>query len=54
MGFREDAVRAQQAGREAARAGQPPTVCPHRAAEPLLRAAWVRGYAAAQQPAPPE
>ncbi|WP_078661184.1 Rmf/CrpP fold protein [Streptomyces sp. NRRL B-24484] len=45
MGFRGDAVRAAAAGRDAARAGQSVTVCPH-PRESLLRLAWVRGYAA--------
>ncbi|WP_257032531.1 Rmf/CrpP fold protein [Streptomyces sp. 1331.2] len=38
-------MRAVTAGRDAARAGQPVTVCPH-PRESLLRLAWVRGYAA--------
>lgn len=46
MGFREDAVRALQAGRHAAKTGRPATDCPH-PAESLLRLAWVRGYVAA-------
>ncbi|MFB6806594.1 Rmf/CrpP fold protein [Streptomyces sp. NPDC056387] len=55
MGFRENAVRAREAGAAAAVAGRPATDCPHRGDEPLLRAAWVRGYVAAeQQLAPPE
>ncbi|MEU7163134.1 Rmf/CrpP fold protein [Streptomyces morookaense] len=47
MGFREDAVRAYQAGRDAARADRPVTDCPH-PADSLLQLAWVRGYAAAR------
>ncbi|WP_158516453.1 Rmf/CrpP fold protein [Kitasatospora sp. MBT66] len=47
LGFRADAVRATRAGRDAARAGQPITACPH-SRESLLRSAWVRGYAAAR------
>ncbi|MFE5558662.1 Rmf/CrpP fold protein [Streptomyces sp. NPDC056544] len=55
VGFRENAVRAREAGAAAAVAGRPATDCPHRGDEPLLRAAWVRGYVAAeQQLAPPE
>lgn len=52
MNVREAAVRAQEAGRTAARLGRPPTDCPHTGrsdAEVLLRAAWVRGYVAAEQ-----
>ena len=48
MGFREDAVRAHRAGYVAARAGRPPTDCPH-PADSLLRTAWVRGYVAGQK-----
>ncbi|MEV0988007.1 Rmf/CrpP family protein [Streptomyces sp. NPDC049949] len=51
MGFREDALRARQAGLASARSGLPPTVCP-RFTDPRLTAAWVRGYAAAVRPAP--
>ncbi|MEU6238446.1 Rmf/CrpP fold protein [Kitasatospora sp. NPDC047058] len=56
MGFRADVVRAAAAGRDAARAAQPITACPH-PRESLLRSAWVRGYAAARpitrpQPSP--
>ncbi|MFD4659333.1 Rmf/CrpP fold protein [Kitasatospora sp. NPDC058444] len=40
-------MRAAAAGRDAARSGRPITVCPH-PHESLLRAAWVRGYAAAR------
>ncbi|MFJ1708565.1 Rmf/CrpP fold protein [Kitasatospora sp. NPDC088346] len=47
MGFRADAVRAAAAGRDAARARLPVTVCPH-SCESLLRLAWVRGYATAR------
>ncbi|MGW0312562.1 ribosome modulation factor [Streptomyces flavidovirens] len=43
MGFREDALRARQAGLAAARAGRPATACP-RCNDPQLTAAWVRGY----------
>ncbi|MEU5302226.1 Rmf/CrpP fold protein [Streptomyces noursei] len=43
MGFREDAVRAYQDGYAVARAGRPPTDCPH-PADSLLRLAWIRGY----------
>lgn len=49
MGFRENAVRARQAGARAALTGRPATDCPHGGDEPLLRAAWVRGYVAAEQ-----
>ncbi|WP_371648045.1 MULTISPECIES: Rmf/CrpP fold protein [unclassified Streptomyces] len=49
MGFREDTVRARQAGYTAARAGRPLTDCPH-SADSLLRLAWVRGYKAAHPP----
>lgn len=49
MGFREAAVRARQVGASAARAGRPATDCPYRGDEPLLRAAWVRGYVTAEQ-----
>ncbi|MFI9066285.1 Rmf/CrpP fold protein [Streptomyces sp. NPDC053429] len=49
MGFRENAVRAREAGTAAAVAGRPATDCPYRGDEPLLRAAWVRGYVAAEQ-----
>ncbi|MGW2541089.1 Rmf/CrpP fold protein [Kitasatospora sp. NPDC001574] len=47
LGFRADVVRATRAGRDAARAGQPVTACPH-PRDSLLRSAWVRGYAAAR------
>ncbi|MFE7316414.1 Rmf/CrpP fold protein [Streptomyces sp. NPDC057555] len=47
MGFREDAVRAYQAGRDAAQASRPVTACPH-PADSLLRLAWVRGYTTAR------
>ncbi|MFC5720364.1 Rmf/CrpP fold protein [Streptomyces gamaensis] len=47
MGFREDAVRAYQDGRDAARSGRPVTVCPHPAGS-LLQLAWVRGYVVAR------
>ncbi|WP_199837150.1 MULTISPECIES: Rmf/CrpP fold protein [unclassified Streptomyces] len=53
MGFREDAVRAREAGYAAAVAGRPATDCPHRG-DALLRAAWVRGYVAAEQRPQPE
>ncbi|MEU1674086.1 Rmf/CrpP fold protein [Streptomyces roseifaciens] len=49
MGFRENAVRAHQDGQTAARAGRPPTDCPH-PADFLLRLAWVRGYLSADSP----
>ncbi|MET7633430.1 MULTISPECIES: Rmf/CrpP fold protein [unclassified Streptomyces] len=49
MGFREDALRARQAGLAAARAGRPVTACP-RFNDSRLTAAWVRGYAAAARP----
>ncbi|MGW1489787.1 Rmf/CrpP fold protein [Streptomyces sp. NPDC002402] len=52
MGFRADALAAEQAGREAALAGRPPTDCPH-PADSALRPAWVRGYVAAR-PLPDE
>ncbi|MFD5874101.1 MULTISPECIES: Rmf/CrpP fold protein [Streptomyces] len=52
MGFRADALAAEQAGREAARAGRPPTDCPH-TADSALRPAWVRGYVTAEQRAAP-
>ncbi|WP_371522749.1 Rmf/CrpP fold protein [Kitasatospora sp. NBC_01300] len=45
-------MRAVEAGRAAARAGQSVTVCPH-PRESILRAAWVRGYAAARPITPP-
>ncbi|WP_330261796.1 Rmf/CrpP fold protein [Streptomyces sp. NBC_00539] len=44
MGFREDALRARRDGARAARADRPATDCPYRGDEPLLRAAWIRGY----------
>ncbi|MFD7738408.1 Rmf/CrpP fold protein [Streptomyces sp. MJM8645] len=47
MGFRADVVRTVEAGRAAARDGQPVTACPH-PRESILRVAWVRGYAAAR------
>ncbi|MFI0711702.1 Rmf/CrpP fold protein [Streptomyces inhibens] len=46
MGFREDAVRAYQAGCTAEQAGRRPTDCPH-PRNSALRLAWVRGYAKA-------
>ncbi|MFJ6052311.1 Rmf/CrpP family protein [Streptomyces sp. NPDC092307] len=46
MGFREDALRARQAGLAAARAGRPATACP-RFNDARLSVAWVRGYVAA-------
>ncbi|MFD7072306.1 Rmf/CrpP fold protein [Streptomyces sp. NPDC059913] len=49
LGFREDALRARQDGLAAARAGHPPTACP-RFNDARLTAAWIRGYAAAEQP----
>ncbi|MFF4701256.1 Rmf/CrpP fold protein [Streptomyces chattanoogensis] len=52
MGFREDAVRAYQAGYGAARAGRPPTDCPH-PGDSALRLAWARGYCAAEHKAKP-
>ncbi|MGW7416126.1 Rmf/CrpP fold protein [Streptomyces sp. NPDC054863] len=52
LGFREDALRARQAGFAAALTGRPATVCPYRGVEPLLRTAWVRGYVAARPPTP--
>ncbi|MER5413906.1 Rmf/CrpP fold protein [Streptomyces virginiae] len=42
-------MRARQAGAHAALTGLPATYCPHRGDEPLLRAAWVRGYVAAEK-----
>ncbi|WP_347400489.1 Rmf/CrpP fold protein [Streptomyces sp. BK239] len=45
-------MRAQEAGRAAARSGRPPTACPHKGRsdrEVLLRAAWVRGYAKSRE-----
>ncbi|MFD7237020.1 Rmf/CrpP family protein [Streptomyces syringium] len=44
-------MRARADGLAAARAGQPVTRCP-RFTDPRLTAAWVRGYAAADRPAP--
>ncbi|MEV8055161.1 Rmf/CrpP fold protein [Streptomyces antimycoticus] len=41
---RVELTRALIAGRNAARANQPATVCPH-PARTLARAAWIRGYA---------
>ncbi|MER7540059.1 Rmf/CrpP family protein [Streptomyces sp. NPDC097704] len=49
MGFREDALRARQAGLAAARAGHPPTACP-RFKDPRLTVAWVRGYRVIRPP----
>ncbi|MFC8495326.1 Rmf/CrpP fold protein [Streptomyces sp. NPDC057235] len=49
MGFREDALRARQAGLAAARAGHPVTTCPH-FNDARLTAAWVRGYVIAKPP----
>ncbi|MFG3118692.1 Rmf/CrpP fold protein [Streptomyces sp. NPDC048197] len=49
MGFREDAVRAYQAGYAAARSGRPPTECPH-PRDSALRLAWIRGYVAGEAP----
>ncbi|MFI9203327.1 Rmf/CrpP fold protein [Streptomyces sp. NPDC053048] len=43
MASRVDLTRALLAGRAAARAEQPMTVCPH-PPRTLLRTAWLRGY----------
>ncbi|GAA1176008.1 Rmf/CrpP fold protein [Streptomyces rhizosphaericus] len=44
MASRVELTRALIAGRNAARAKQPATVCPH-PVHTLTRAAWIRGYA---------
>ncbi|WP_406334345.1 Rmf/CrpP fold protein [Streptomyces zaomyceticus] len=53
MGTREDITRAVLAGNEAAKSGHPPTTCPHPRTS-VLRAAWIRGYAAARPVAEPD
>ncbi|WP_373920656.1 Rmf/CrpP fold protein [Streptomyces rapamycinicus] len=44
MASRVELTRALIAGRNAARANQPATACPH-PERTLARAAWIRGYA---------
>ena len=47
MAARADLAQALADGQAAAKAGKPPTACPHPAGN-LLRSAWIRGYAAAR------
>ncbi|WP_199806689.1 Rmf/CrpP fold protein [Streptomyces sp. NRRL F-5727] len=53
MGAREEITRAILDGDRAARNGDPPSVCPHPRTS-VLRAAWIRGYAAARPVTEPD
>ncbi|GAA3237253.1 Rmf/CrpP fold protein [Streptomyces lavendulae] len=50
MGTRADIVQAHQAGADAGRRGDPPTVCPYGRSD-IRRAMWLKGYVAGRREA---